>query len=470
MNLENFITLLRPLRTLLIAGLFTLFFRYALYPWALPFQPDALFVNATLALIFGGFIAGPLQEPLHSPAALLLPRLRQQVLRWHIASVVGIALFGLLIVHFTCRGVPLWGAFGVIAAGASLPALNRRRRHAWAAWLLGTPRGWWVVVIVAAAVALPTIGMNLSPWVSQWPGWFGAGGLLLAAGSFHFGYSRRAARQRAGEAFLCLQTTMESDPALIAPSNHQPESPRASTSLRGQSAPYQLVRDTAPFFGVAVAALLALTLIEFSNLSGLRLRAITSHLAELGRIRPLGASAGHSLPHLLIGFFAFYAVAAWQQRTNDSLTQVVLPLSRRQLARQAFVTSFAQTSLLLFVPLFAALLATVLASRSPIASGDLAGYLATALGSTIAVPALIVAATLRHGFLRVITAVGGGLPTVGAFGISLAWGDQRLGSSPVIGAFAVAALSAAAVAWCRIQTLYHTAHLAPRPSGRGAIP
>ncbi len=470
MNLENFFTLLRPLRTLLIAGLFTLFFRYALYPWALPFQLDALFVNAALALILGGFVAGPLQEPLHSPAALLLPGLRQQVRRWHIASVVGIALFGLSVVHFTCRGVPLWGAFGVIAAGASLPALNRRRRHAWAAWLLGTPRGWWVVVIVAAAVALPTVGLNLSPWVSQWPGWFGAGGLLLAAGSFHFGYSRRAARQRAGEAFLCLQTTMESDPALIVPANQGPESPRASESPVNRSTPYQLIRDTVPFFGVALTALLALALFECANPSGAQLREIPSHLAELGRIRPLGASAGHSLPHLLIGFFAFYAVAAWQQRTNDSLTQVVLPLSRRQLAREASVTSFAQTSLLLFVPLFAALLATVLAARGPIAAGDLAGYLATALGAAIALPALIVAATLRHSFLRVIAAVGGGLPTVGAFGIALAWGDQRLESPPVVGAFAVAALSTTAIAWFRIQTLYRSAYLAPRPTVRGAIP
>lgn len=205
MTFRAYLTLLRPVRTLLFA---------AFYGWAMGFNllkvfgglsmQETAFLTCTIIgpVTLGAFLLGPLHEVMHRSFSAQLPSVRTAFRRWHLiaCSIAAVSCFiGTELLRFP---FPRAASAGFILAGLSTPLLNRRRGLAWGAML-----GMFGYVALVALLALPTRTLFLDagrafPWATF------VAGAAFAVLCFRSGFSAEGLRERSRSAmlFCCLQT------------------------------------------------------------------------------------------------------------------------------------------------------------------------------------------------------------------------------------------------------------------------
>jgi len=205
MTLRAYLTLLRPVRTILFA---------AFYGWAMGFcllkgfgglpPQEAAFLTRTIIgpVTLGAFLLGPLHEVMHRSFSALLPGCRTAFRRWHLI-VCGIGAISCFIgTELLGQPFPRAASAGFILAGLSAPLLNRRRGLAWGAMM-----GMLSYVALVALLALPTRALILDagrafPWAIL------VAGVTFAVFCFGRGFSAEGLRERSRSAmlFCCFQT------------------------------------------------------------------------------------------------------------------------------------------------------------------------------------------------------------------------------------------------------------------------
>ncbi len=130
MPLRAYLTLLRPVRTLLL-GLINsgccgvLFLRYC----GNCSLAEALYFTCVIVgpLIFGDLLAGPAHEFMNRSVFPLIPGARRQLRRQHLHGLLALAALLLAAASAVPSEFPLAAQLGLIAAGLTLPLLNSRR-------------------------------------------------------------------------------------------------------------------------------------------------------------------------------------------------------------------------------------------------------------------------------------------------------------------------------------------------------
>ncbi len=130
MPLRAYLTLLRPVRTLLL-GLINsgccgvLFLRYC----GNCSLAEALSFACVIVgpLIFGDLLAGPAHEFMNRSVFPLIPGARRQLRRRHLHGLLALAALLLAAASAVPSAFPLAAQFGLVAAGLTLPLLNTRR-------------------------------------------------------------------------------------------------------------------------------------------------------------------------------------------------------------------------------------------------------------------------------------------------------------------------------------------------------
>jgi hypothetical protein len=207
MSLRAYLTILRPVRTLLFV---------AFYTWAMGFnllktaagQPtrEAAFFTATLLgpALFGAFLLGPLHEVMHRSFSAVLPGARLAFRRRHALSLGIVAICCFLAAEFCGLPFPRPASLGLIVASLSFPLLNRRRA-------LGSAYFLWMGSYLALItfLALPTRTLLLDagrafPWATL------VAGAAIAGLCFRRGFSVESLRERSRnpQLFCCFQSTL----------------------------------------------------------------------------------------------------------------------------------------------------------------------------------------------------------------------------------------------------------------------
>ncbi len=130
MTFRAYLTLLRPVRTLLLglinSGCFGVFFLWYCGDCSLA---EALSVTSVIVapLVFGDLLAGPAHEFMNRSVFPLIPSARCQLRRWHLYGLLALAVLLLACDCAFGSGFPFVASLGLILAGLSLPLLNTRR-------------------------------------------------------------------------------------------------------------------------------------------------------------------------------------------------------------------------------------------------------------------------------------------------------------------------------------------------------
>ncbi|OIQ95659.1 hypothetical protein GALL_223350 [mine drainage metagenome] len=212
MNARAYLTILRPLRTVLFIGLYG--FVVLLDASGLVHGPLRLACFVTFALVgplvVGSFLLGPLHEVMHTTVAGVLPGLHRTAARWHLAALV-FALLGLVSAAVaTVPGVPWQADAGLIAAGLALPLCNRRQDL-----FPGVRAG--VLVLILLSVLLGFLGSSFR-WLSVREPWLVfLAGFVVAAYCVRRGFDRRGVRARArgDRAVVCTQSVLFTGGAIM---------------------------------------------------------------------------------------------------------------------------------------------------------------------------------------------------------------------------------------------------------------
>ena len=207
MTLRAYLTLLRPVRTILFA---------AFYGWAMGFNmlkafggqptPEALFLTFAILgpVLFGTFFLGPLHELMHRSCSALLPGCRLALRRWHLTASGILAAAFLVAAAYTRFPVPLAATLGLILASLTMPLLNSRHTLYSSVYF-----GMIGYVALVAVLAIPAHTRLLDagrafPWA------FLVAGITVAAFCIRSGFSTESVRERSRSPHLvyCFQTAM----------------------------------------------------------------------------------------------------------------------------------------------------------------------------------------------------------------------------------------------------------------------
>ncbi len=204
MTLKSYLTLLRPIRTLLLTAFygwcigFTLFGTVGGAPKA---EVPVLILVIAGPVMLGFLLTGPLHEVLHRNFAALLPAIGPQLRRYHLATITIVTVLIAVGAHFLPLTLPLPATVGLVLVFLSLPLLNRRRTDASWAKIFG-------LFALAALGAVPTTRELILGLGRDAPWGLLAGGLAIAALCFHFGFAEDSVRERMrrNQPFLCFQS------------------------------------------------------------------------------------------------------------------------------------------------------------------------------------------------------------------------------------------------------------------------
>jgi len=433
MTLRAYLTLLRPVRTILFA---------AFYGWAMGFNllkifgrlplPEAAFLTCTSIgpVTRGAFLLGPLHEVMHSSFSPLLPGCRTAFRRWHLVACGLVAVSCLIGTELLGHPFPRAASAGFILAGLAAPLLNRRRGLGWSAML-----GMLGYVALVALLALPTRALLLDagrafPWAIL------AIGTAFAAFSVRRGFSAESLRERSRGAllFCCLQTGFplagsggfavtrymqtENGRLLAARKANKPGREWTVASVGSSLREWAAVVHHSRFGGVSRGQLaLGLLIFGISPLAMIALiqffisSAKPNHAIRFPEFFGVLATAFHPgaaadlIPTLLYGIGLFFGLAAATTYTASVvLAPYRLPLSRERLARSTLLETHRLTALV--AAAFAAelcllSLGTTLLAGQPFDASVLARPLAATLflvPSALLIQAFIVRAA-RHYWL-----------------------------------------------------------------------
>lgn len=207
MTLRAYLTLLRPVRTLLLS---------AFYGWAMGFTQlktfggvtvqETLFLTCTIIgpVTLGAFLLGPLHEVMHRSFSALLPDCRTAFRRRHLIACAIAAVSCLVGAELLRYPFPRAASAGLILASLSAPLLNRRRSLVWGA--LSGMAGYVALVVL---LVLPTRSLVLEtgrafPWAIL------IAGCAFAVFCFHRGFSAEGLRERSRGTllFCCFQSSI----------------------------------------------------------------------------------------------------------------------------------------------------------------------------------------------------------------------------------------------------------------------
>ena len=206
MSFRAYLTLLRPVRTILFA---------AFYGWLMGFNlkvfggqptPEALFLTFAILgpVTLGAFLLGPLHEVMHRNFSALLPSVHTTFRRWHLIAC-GIATVSCFIgTEFLSFHLPRAATLGLILASLTVPLLNSRRTLYSSVYF-----GMVGYVALLAVLAIPAHTLLLEagrafPWA------FLVAGIAIAAFCIRNGFSAASVRERSRSPHLvyCFQTAM----------------------------------------------------------------------------------------------------------------------------------------------------------------------------------------------------------------------------------------------------------------------
>ena len=483
MNLLVYLRFLRPLRSLVVVAICTL---YAGWLWGqnvLHLDHAAAWFDAlavALPLLLGFFIAGAAHEPMHRPFALVLPNIRR---RQRAAAAVSV-----LIAAFAATCGAIWvvptvspvATFGLACAFSALPCLDRRQ------WLYGMAGGLaaflcWLLLGVVAGAKL-TLVLNAAPWL------FLLGGMAISVASLARGFSRESLRIRSGTLFISYQTGFCShlfhrgmvarwQAEVLAHRNRQGKGP----SPAGRDWTVRSVGTTS----------LDWMRVFWHAKFGARKRNSFLHMQLIFAVMTLGAVAVLPGVAYYFGKKDYWAVLAqcaapdMNMFTEGAIVgiginfmmilpgmamlctmalvtpQLAYPISRVRLARVVFWQSVAQWAVALVVPVTSLFIASLLGQFM---SGQfrpgygLPALLAIDLSLAVLLPLMVAAGTVRGPVLRIITAVPVGMAIFLAVFSRPSWGSYILTLPAVLGVLAATA-AGQWLLWHRLHRDYATADL-----------
>lgn len=477
---------LRPLRSLAIAA----FYAFISYTWAklwfglAPADAQLFTLAVSVPLLCGVFIAAAAHEPMHRSFAFLLPGLRLRQLRAAaidcIVLAAGVAALVSLIVDPTAS--PL-GVFGLVfGLSASLAA---DRRQLWG----GTASGMCALIGWTAAGYLGSA--SLLALLREAPLVVFAVGLAVGALGLARGFSREAARLRAGTLFVAWQTAFFSHLFHRGMVQRWQAEVLARQQLRAKTKPgreWNAARFAATVDGWRAAlwhaqfgahgrrgSFLAVQLgLALACVAGALAGAVTNRMMDARgdlwallahcvapdflAVNTAATTGGSGFLALILPAFVAFAAAI------QLLPQVPYPISRRMLARVAFSHALRQWLASLTLPALGLYLVSL---TGQIVSGQIRpGYglpapVSVLLPLAALLPFLMTCATLRAPWVRVAVAVPLGLAMV-LVSILRPWGDASAGPTGVLLALSIAALGLALLRH-RLLGDYATTDLSRRP-------
>jgi hypothetical protein len=207
MTFRAYLTLLRPVRTLLFA---------AFYTWAMGFNmlkslggqtmQEALFLTFAILgpVILGSFCLGPLHELMHRNCSALIPGLRLALRRRHLI-VCGILAASFLVAAACTRfPFPIEATLGLILASLTMPLLNRRST-VYSSSFFGMVGYIPLLALLAFSPRLLLLDAGRAcPWA------FLIAGIAITALCIRSGFSEKNVRERSRSQHLvyCFQTAM----------------------------------------------------------------------------------------------------------------------------------------------------------------------------------------------------------------------------------------------------------------------
>ena len=169
MTLRAYLTILRPIRTLLLTAALSWCVGFSLLkPFSGRWSAETTLVTLAVIvpLILGILLLGPLLEVMHRNFSILLPGARLALRRWHIGVIALSALLLLIATEFSQFEFPRAAALGLILMGLTLPLLNERVRPSPATML----RNAVLLLSFCAFLALPSRALLIdagrqAPWI-----------------------------------------------------------------------------------------------------------------------------------------------------------------------------------------------------------------------------------------------------------------------------------------------------------------
>ncbi len=212
MTFRAYLTLLRPVATLLFAGIYAFGFGAALvgvFGGASRAETIHLVLAVVAPVVFGIFLVGPVHEVMHRELCLLLPGARRALRRRHLAALVTVGALFFAGTEFSGLAFPRAATLGFILAGLTFPLIDKHEPTPAALFLKGGLLAAGAACLLHGPRTLLIGAANAQPWL------FLAAGALCAVFCLHHGFSDKKlrARSRGRHIVLSIQSFATVSPA-----------------------------------------------------------------------------------------------------------------------------------------------------------------------------------------------------------------------------------------------------------------
>jgi hypothetical protein len=207
MTFRAYLTLLRPVATLLLAGIYAFGFGAALvgvFGGASRAETIHLVLAVVAPVVFGIFLIGPVHEVMHRELCLLLPGARRALRRWHLTALATVGALFFAGTEFSGLAFPRAATLGLILAGLTFSLLDKHAPTPAALFLKGGLLAAGAACLLHGPRTLLIEAANAQPWL------FLAAGALWATFCLRHGFSdeKLRARSRSPQLVLCVQSLM----------------------------------------------------------------------------------------------------------------------------------------------------------------------------------------------------------------------------------------------------------------------
>ena len=201
MTLRAYLTLLRPVATLLLAGSYAFGFGAALvgvFGGASRAETIHLVLALVAPVVFGIFLVSPVHEVMHRELCLLLPGARRALRRWHLTALATVGTLFFVGTEFSGLAFPRAATLGLILAGLTFPLLDKHAPTPAALSLKGGLLAAGAACLLHGPRTLLIEAANAEPWL------FFAAGALCATFCLRYGFSDENLRARSRGRYVVL--------------------------------------------------------------------------------------------------------------------------------------------------------------------------------------------------------------------------------------------------------------------------
>jgi len=201
MTLRAYLTLLRPVATLLLAGSYAFGFGAALvgvFGGASRAETIHLVLALVAPVVFGIFLVSPVHEVMHRELCLLLPGARRALRRWHLTALATVGTLFFVGTEFSGLAFPRAATLGLILAGLTFPLLDKHAPTPAALFLKGGLLAAGAACLRHGPRTLLIEAANAQPWL------FLAAGALCAAFCLRHGFCDEKLRARSRGRYVVL--------------------------------------------------------------------------------------------------------------------------------------------------------------------------------------------------------------------------------------------------------------------------